>query len=223
MSDDKKGRLALYWAASCGGCEIAVLAINEKILDVAALFEIVFWPVAVDAKVRDVERMPDGSIDVCLFNGGIRTSEQEYMAHLLRRKAKVLVAFGSCATKGASPGSPTCTAGRRIFQTVYQDTVSTENPDHVEPQHQSQVPEGELQLPVFYDTLQDAGSDGPGRLLSAGLPTRSRTHLGGDFRDRQPDSAAARLGPGRGHDRVSRVSANARLKRRSRSSSARGR
>ena len=31
---NKKLQIALYWAASCGGCEIAVLDINEKILDV---------------------------------------------------------------------------------------------------------------------------------------------------------------------------------------------
>jgi len=46
---------------------------RERALEeiVAALFDIVFWPVAVDAKVRDVENMPDAGIDVCLFNGGI--------------------------------------------------------------------------------------------------------------------------------------------------------
>ena len=69
MSSDSKGKLALYWAASCGGCDIAVLAINEKILDVAAAFDIVFWSVAVDAKVHDVEQMADGEIDVCLESG----------------------------------------------------------------------------------------------------------------------------------------------------------
>ena len=35
----EKPKLALYWAASCGGCEIAVLGIEEKILDVAGKFE----------------------------------------------------------------------------------------------------------------------------------------------------------------------------------------
>ena len=30
-----KPKLALYWAASCGGCEVAVLDVAEKILDVA--------------------------------------------------------------------------------------------------------------------------------------------------------------------------------------------
>jgi F420-non-reducing hydrogenase small subunit len=154
MSGETKGKLALYWAASCGGCEIAVLAINEKILDVAAAFDIVFWPVAVDGKVRDVEKMPDGSIDVCLFNGGIRTSEQEYMAQLLRKKSKVLVAFGSCAHEGCIPGLANMNSRRQIFDTVYRDTPSTENPDGLEPQHKTEMPEGTLHLPVFYDTLR---------------------------------------------------------------------
>jgi F420-non-reducing hydrogenase small subunit len=152
-----KGKLALYWAASCGGCEIAVLALNEKILDVAAAFEIVLWPVAVDAKVRDVERMPDGSIDVCLFNGSIRTSEQEYMAQLLRRKAKVLVAFGSCAHEGCIPGLANSTSAEEIFRTVYHQTPSTENPTGTRPQHVTIVPEGTLHLPAFYETVKTLG------------------------------------------------------------------
>jgi F420-non-reducing hydrogenase small subunit len=170
MSEQQKGKLALYWAASCGGCEISVLAINEKILDVAALFDIVLWPVAVDAKVRDVERMPDGSIDVCLFNGSIRTSEQEYMARLLRQKSKVLVAFGSCAHEGCIPGLANLNSRRRIFQTVYHDTPSTENPDNVEPQTKTAVPEGELHLPVFYDTLRTLDQTVPVDYYLPGCP-----------------------------------------------------
>lgn len=148
-----KGKLALYWAASCGGCEIAVLAIDEKILDVAKHFDIVFWPCATDGKVRDVEKMADGSIDVCLFNGGIRTSEQEYMARLLRQKAKVLVAFGSCASEGCIPGLANTSDRKEIFRTVYHETPSTENPQGIEPQHVTEMPEGKLYLPIFYDTL----------------------------------------------------------------------
>jgi len=154
MSEKPKGKLALYWAASCGGCEIAVLALNEKILDVAAAFDIVLWPVAVDAKVRDVEKMPDGSIDVCLFNGAIRNSEQEYMARLLRRKAKVLVAFGSCAQEGCIPGLANLSNKEEIFNVSYQETFTTENPGNVRPQPETKVPEGTLHLPVFYDTLK---------------------------------------------------------------------
>jgi len=170
MSGATKGKLALYWAASCGGCEIAVLAINEKILDVAALFDIVFWPVAVDGKVRDVEKMPDGSIDVCLFNGAIRTSEQEYMAQLLRRKSKVLVAFGACSHEGGIPGLANANNRRQIFETAYHDTPSTDNINHVEPQPKTEVPEGTLHLPVFYDTVRTLDQTVPVDYYLPGCP-----------------------------------------------------
>jgi F420-non-reducing hydrogenase small subunit len=170
MSDEHKGKLALYWAASCGGCEIAVLAVNEKILDVAAAFDIVFWPVAVDAKVRDVEKMADGSIDVCLFNGGIRTSEQEYMAQLLRRKSNVLVAFGSCAHEGCIPGLANLNTKEEVFQTAYRDTPSTENPNGVCPQPETQVPEGTLHLPVFYNTVRTLDQTVPVDYYLPGCP-----------------------------------------------------
>jgi len=52
----------LYWAASCGGCEIGMLDIDEKILDVTAAADIVFWPVAIDTKYKDVEALEDQSI-----------------------------------------------------------------------------------------------------------------------------------------------------------------
>jgi len=104
--------------------------------------------------VSDVEKMADGEIDVCLFNGGIRTSENEYMAQLLRKKSKVLVAFGSCASEGCIPGLGNLHDRKAIFDNTYQDTASTENPDHVRPQTKTEVPEGTLHLPVFYNTLK---------------------------------------------------------------------
>jgi F420-non-reducing hydrogenase small subunit len=154
MSSAQKPKLALYWAASCGGCEIAVLGIDTKILDVAEAFEIVMWPCVMDGKVRDIEKLEDGEIALCLFNGGIRTSEQEYMAQLLRRKSQVLVAFGSCASEGCIPGLSNLHTRQEIFDNTYQETCSTENPNSLRPQTVTEVPEGELHLPVFYDTLK---------------------------------------------------------------------
>lgn len=150
----EKAKLALYWAASCGGCEIAVLGIDDKILQVAEAFDIVLWPVAIDAKVHSIEVMEDQSIDLCLFNGAIRTSEQEYMARLLRQKSKVLVAFGSCAHEGCIPGLGNVTNREEIFQTAYHDTPSTVNPDGIRPQLETEMPEGTLYLPLFYNTVK---------------------------------------------------------------------
>jgi F420-non-reducing hydrogenase small subunit len=148
-----KPKVALYWAASCGGCEIAVLDIGDKLLDLIAAVDIVFWPVAIDIKYKDVEAMEDGEIDLCLFNGAIRTSENEYMAHLLRKKSKLLVAYGSCACEGCIPGLANTKTRKEILERTYIECESTNNPDRVFPQTSFKVPEGELTLPEFYDTV----------------------------------------------------------------------
>jgi F420-non-reducing hydrogenase small subunit len=149
-----KPKLALYWASSCGGCEIAVLDIEEKILDVDAAFDIVFWPVAMDFKVKDVEAMADDEIDLCLFNGAVRNSDNEYMAELLRRKAKVLVAFGSCACEGCIPALSNTTTRAATMDWIYRDSPSTDNPDDVRPQERTDTPVGTLELPAFWETVR---------------------------------------------------------------------
>lgn len=150
-----KLKLALWWSASCGGCEIAVLDTNEKILDVAALADIVLWPVAVDFKYHHVKAMPDKSIDVCLFNGAVRNSEQEQIARLLRAKSKVMVAFGSCSCFGGIPALANFTHREDIFQRAYLDAPSVNNQERVVPQTLTKVPEGELELPDFYDSVSN--------------------------------------------------------------------
>ncbi len=149
----EKPKFAMYWAASCGGCEIAVLNIGEKILDVDANFDVVFWPVAMDAKYKDVEAMPDKSILLTLFNGGIRNAENEHMAKMLRQKSQILVAFGSCANEGCIPGLANLSSMQQVFEAAY-DSVSTENPQGIRPQFSYQVPEGMLHIPVFNPVLR---------------------------------------------------------------------
>ena len=150
----EKPRLAMYWAAACGGCDIAVLNLHERIAAVAEAFDIVFWPAVMDAKYRDVEAMPDGWIDVTLFSGGIRNSENEELAHLLRRKSRILVAFGSCANEGCIPGLANLSTPAAIFAASYAHGTSTDNPDDVRPQPSWQAPDGELRLPAFLPLLR---------------------------------------------------------------------
>jgi len=153
MSTNGKPKFAMYWAASCGGCEISVLNINEKILDVDANFEVVFWPVAMDAKYKDVEAMPDNSILLTLFNGGIRNHENAEIAKLLRRKTQILVAFGSCACEGCIPGLANFSSREEILDTAYS-TISTDSTKNIRPQYRYQVPEGEIQIPEFNPVLK---------------------------------------------------------------------
>ncbi|HEY4691452.1 MAG TPA: oxidoreductase [Anaerolineae bacterium] len=172
MTQNGKPKFAMYWAAACGGCEIAVLNIHEKILDVDANFDVVFWPVAMDAKYKDVQAMDDGSILLTLFNGGIRNSENEEMAHLMRRKSKILVAFGSCACEGCIPGLANLTSPQEIFDTVY-NTVSTDNPQGVRPQPTWAAPEGALHIPEFHPVLRTLDQIVPVDYYMPGCPPES--------------------------------------------------
>jgi len=149
-----KLKIAFYWAASCGGCEIAVLDLNEKILDVVQIADILFWPVAMDVKYKDVEAMPDKHIDITFFNGSIRNSEQEHIAKLLRAKSKTLVAFGSCAHEGCVPGLANLTNKAEIFEQVYKKEESVVNPQGITPKTRTEVKEGLLRIPEFYDTVK---------------------------------------------------------------------
>lgn len=165
-----KLKLALYWAASCGGCEIAIVELREKILDLDAAAEILFWPVALDYKYHDVEAMPDQYIDVCLFNGAIRNTENEHIAHLLRKKSKVLVAFGSCAQLGGIPGLANLYSRESIFGRAYLDEPSVVNTDHVLPQTSYAMPEGQVNIPRMYNTVKTLAQIGDVDYFVPGCP-----------------------------------------------------
>jgi len=149
-----KPKVAFYWCASCGGCEEAVVDLNETILEVVKLVDIVFWPVALDFKRGDVEAMPDKSIDACFINGAIRSSEQFEMVEMLRKKSKLIVAFGSCAHLGGIPGLANLFDHRAMFEEAYLNVPSVTNPEKVFPRTETQVAEGKLSLPESWDTVK---------------------------------------------------------------------
>ncbi len=120
---------------------------------VDANFEVVFWPVAMDAKYKDVEAMEDGSILVTLFNGGIRNDENEHIAKLLRQKSKILVSFGSCACEGCIPGLANLSPVGEIVHTAF-NTITTDNPNEIYPRTTFDVPEGELHIPKLERILR---------------------------------------------------------------------
>lgn len=149
-----KPKFAFYWCASCGGCEETVLDLNEKILEVVDKIDIVFWPVALDFKRKDIEVMKEGEIDVAFINGAIRTSEQEEMAKLLREKAKLVVAFGACAQLGGIPGLANFWVRNDIFDRIYKGVPTVANPEGVVPQQVVEMDGYKLTLPEFYDTVK---------------------------------------------------------------------
>jgi F420-non-reducing hydrogenase small subunit len=133
-----KPKIALYWCASCGGCEEAVVDLADGILEVVAAVDIVLWPVAMDFKKKHIEAMADKSIAATLLNGAIRTSEQEEMAHLLRRKSQYLIAYGACAQLGGIPGLANQFSREQLLHYVYDEAPTVVNEGKTRPQTSTQ-------------------------------------------------------------------------------------
>lgn len=157
-----KINIAMYWAAACGGCDVSLLDISTRILTVKDMANVVFWPIAVDGKEQDVEAMADGEITVCMINGAIRNEENEHMARLLRKKSTIVVSYGTCACFGGTPALANLVPGGKdeILKYVYETTPSSasfQSKYHSDkaqiPQTKTTVPEGELTLPLLYDTV----------------------------------------------------------------------
>jgi F420-non-reducing hydrogenase small subunit len=147
-----KPKIAMYWCASCGGCEEATVDLAERILELTNLVDIVFWPVALDFKEEDLENLPDGSITASLINGGARVTEHERMVKLLRAKSKIVVAYGACSAWGGIPGLANLYKEGEVVSLAYREVPSVDNPKNVTPQT-TVVDGAKLELPEFLPRL----------------------------------------------------------------------
>jgi F420-non-reducing hydrogenase small subunit len=130
-----------------------VVDLAERVLDLVGLVDIVFWPVALDFKLADVEAMADKSIDVCLINGGIRTTENEKVVKILRAKSKFIIAYGACSSWGGVPGLGNLSSREEILDWVYQGAPTNENQQNVRPS--SVVVDGvNLKLPTLLAQME---------------------------------------------------------------------
>ena len=138
-------KVAMYWLAGCGGCEESILDLGMDLLALADRADIVFWPIAMDVRYRELESFPDNSIDVALINGAVRDDAQERTARLLRRKSKIIIAHGICAQAGGVPGLAEFYGRDNLLRRAYQEVPSLES-DGL-PQTDTQMDHVRLHLP----------------------------------------------------------------------------
>jgi NAD-reducing hydrogenase small subunit len=77
----------------CSGCHMSFLDMDEFLIDLAELADVVYSPVA------DVKEYPE-NVDVCLVEGAVANDEHVELAHTIRKRTRVVVAFGDCAVTG---------------------------------------------------------------------------------------------------------------------------
>ncbi len=148
-----KPKVAICWLGSCGGCDEAVVDLNEALLQVTSAVDVIFWPVALDFKYHHLEAMKEGEIVLSIINGHVRNSEHEAVARMLREKSQLVLAFGACACFGGTPGMANFRTKEDIFNWVYRDAPTVVNPKGIYPQPVSKVNGKELTLPEFYEQV----------------------------------------------------------------------
>lgn len=169
----EKPKLAIYWAASCGGCEIAVVNLHEKLLDVDAALDFMFCPCLLDTKKKEIEALPDRAIAVTLFNGALRTEENVEMAHLLRRKSQLLIAFGSCAKGGCIPALANFSSKDELLRTIYLDSPALDNPEGIIPSASTGVRDGAAPLPALLGRVKHLAQEVEVDYFIPGCPPES--------------------------------------------------
>ena len=88
-----KARLALWKFASCDGCQLSLLDLEDELLAFAEAVDIVSF--------RELSsRQSQGPFDVSLIDGSISTPDDLEQIREVRRRSRYLVALGACATTG---------------------------------------------------------------------------------------------------------------------------
>jgi sulfhydrogenase subunit delta len=86
-------RIGVVKLASCDGCQLTLLDLEDELLAIGERFELVEFPEA-------TSRRSEGPYDVLLVEGSVSTPEQAEQIVELRERARLLVTIGACATAG---------------------------------------------------------------------------------------------------------------------------
>lgn len=93
MAGETKPRLAIFKLASCDGCQLQMLNLEDELLDIAGAVEICHF---LEAR----SQILDGPYDVALVEGSVTTENDLERLREIRRNAQMLITIGACASAG---------------------------------------------------------------------------------------------------------------------------
>jgi NAD-reducing hydrogenase small subunit len=112
-----KKRIATVWLCGCSGCHMSFLDLDEKLIDLAALADIVASPIA------DVKEIPD--CDIGIVEGAVANEENLHVLQQIRARSKVLVSLGDCAGFGCVPMLRNQFTNEEVLDRAYVEVEST--------------------------------------------------------------------------------------------------
>lgn len=125
-------KVASDWLNSCSGCEISIVDMGERLLDVLKVAQFVHLPALMDHKYfgqrGDQRHITIPEADVGILSGGLRNQEHVEVAEAFRKSCNVIIALGTCATHGGIPCLANSFTNQEIMQRYYT-TETTDSPD----------------------------------------------------------------------------------------------
>ncbi len=91
--NSKKPAIAVVKFASCDGCQLSLLEVEDELLAVVGAVDIAYFPEA-------SREMRGGPYDITLVEGSVTTHHDAERIQLVRRQSKTLITIGACATSG---------------------------------------------------------------------------------------------------------------------------
>lgn len=92
-SKSSRPRVAVFKFASCDGCQLTLLDLEDELLALGEAVEICYFPEA-------SRRMLAGPYDLGLVEGSVTTHHDAGRVQSIRRQCRTLVTLGACATSG---------------------------------------------------------------------------------------------------------------------------
>ena len=108
-----KPRVAFFDFTSCEGCQLNKLNLEDHLLDVLQHIDIVEFREAMDDRAEEY--------DIAFIEGSISTPSCIARIHDIRRRSKVLIALGACATQGGINAIKNLHPIEEVRETVYGD------------------------------------------------------------------------------------------------------
>ena len=113
-----KARLSIEWLSVCSGCEIGIVDLHEKLLNVLAEVNLVRIPILMDTK----EHVP---ADVGIVTGSLRNEHDVESAQKMRKACKTIIAFGTCAVYGGPQGAGYAHTNQELYQGAFLENPTT--------------------------------------------------------------------------------------------------
>jgi coenzyme F420-reducing hydrogenase gamma subunit len=124
-------RLGVFKFASCDGCQLSLLDLEEWLLALAASVDIAYFREA-------TSRASEGPFDLTLIDGSITTAHDLERIRAVRARSRRLVTMGACATTGGIQALRNFRDAGEMCRIVYArpeyiDTLATSTPisEHV--------------------------------------------------------------------------------------------